>query len=226
MKSLIHKPLSLITKTQNQGPRCFHVRASSRSAAVHASTRSAAGMRASSGSTATGGVGVLGCPPRRSLSCCIPGQQLEVCVGAVVSVDGAGGFAAQSLGLRCSGACCSRRRCLHLRFGCCQPRRPFRRYCGLCRCSLALLYCSQLGLLSAPHARGDRVLRVSCGHGALRGDYCCCGGRFLHQTSYCLSAQREEGEQEQQVLLLLARAAARLRREGSKRCLGCRITWL
>jgi len=174
---------------------------------VRASTRSAAGVRASSGSTATGGVGVLGCPPRSPLSCCNPGQQLEVCVGAVVSADGAGGFAAQSLGLRCSGACYSRRRCLHLRSGCrqllcCQPQRPFRRYCGLCRCSLALLCCSQLGLLPAPHTRGDRVLRVSCRHGALRGDYCCCGGRFLYQTSYCLSTQREEGEQEQQVLLL------------------------
>jgi hypothetical protein len=69
--------------------------------------------------------------------------------------------------------CCSRR-CfrLHLRSSCsqlrcCQPRRP-------CRCPLALLRCSEFGLLLAPHVRGERVPRVSCGHGALLGGCCCC----------------------------------------------------
>jgi hypothetical protein len=50
-----------------------------------------AAMLASSGSAA---IGVLGCPPRRTLSRCIHGQQLEVCVGVVVSTDRAAGIAA------------------------------------------------------------------------------------------------------------------------------------
>jgi hypothetical protein len=51
-------------------------------------------------------------------------------------------------------------------------------------------------------------------------------GRFLHQTSCCLSVWREKGEQGQPVLLLLAVAAVRLWREGSRRCLGYKIVRL
>jgi hypothetical protein len=54
-------------------------------------------------------------------------------------------------------------------------------------------------------------------------------GRFLHQTGCCLSVWREKSEQGQPVLLLLlllAVAAVRLWREGSRRCLRYRITWL
>jgi hypothetical protein len=155
------------------------VLASSGSAAsTLASSRSAAALPASYGSAA---IGVLGCPPRRTLSRCTHGQQLEVCVGAVVSTHGATGIAAQSIGL-----CCRRYFRLHLRSGCsqlrcCQPRRPCRCSSGLCCCPLALLCCSEFGLLLAPAVRGDRVPRVSCGHGALLGG-CCCSSveRILH----------------------------------------------
>jgi hypothetical protein len=59
-----------------------------------------------------------------------------------------------------------------------------------------------------PRARGDRVLRLSYGHGALSRGLLC-------------------GEQGQPELLLLpAGAAARPGKEMSKRCLGYKIIWL
>jgi hypothetical protein len=93
---------------------------------------------------------------------------------------------------------------------------------------LALLRCSEFGLLLAPHVRGDRVPRVSCGHSALLGGCCCYVEWILHETSCCLSVQRKGVEQEQPELLLPplllpTGAAARLWKEMSRRCLGYRI---
>jgi hypothetical protein len=42
---------------------------------------------------------VGGCPQCHPVLCGLPGQQLEVCVGTIVSTDGAAGVAAQSVGL-------------------------------------------------------------------------------------------------------------------------------
>jgi hypothetical protein len=48
---------------------------------------------------------------------------------------------------------------------CCQPRRPCCRRSGCCRRSLMLLCRGEFGLLPTPRARGDRVVRVTYGHG-------------------------------------------------------------
>ena len=100
------------------------VRASSRSAtAVRASSRSAAGASAPVWAAATL-VGVRGCPLRRPRSCCLPPQQLEVRVDAVLSRNGAADAAAQGLDLCCRHTrCIHRRRCFRLCSGCCQLRR-------------------------------------------------------------------------------------------------------
>jgi hypothetical protein len=102
-------------------------------AAVRASSKSATAVRASSRSTAGASapvravaalVDVRGYPLRRSRSRCLPFQQLEVRVGAVISSDGAAVAAAQNLDLRCwRTRCICRCRCFHLRSGCCQLRR-------------------------------------------------------------------------------------------------------
>ena len=181
-------------------------------------------MRASSRSAAA----VRGCPLRRPRSSCLPPQQLEVRVGAVVSRNGAADAAAQGLDLCCRRTRCIRhRRCFRLRSGCCQlhrcqPRHPCRRRSGLCRRSLAFLCRGKFGLLPTLRARGDRALRLPCGHDALPGD--CCVGRGLLQTS---SAQRERSEQERPELLLLpAGAVARLEKEMSRRYSGYMIVRL
>jgi hypothetical protein len=86
------------------------MRASHRSTAVgRASAWDAAAERASIWSAATGqassksatAVGVGGCPLCHPVLCGLPGEQLEVCVGTIVSTDGAASVAAQSVGLRC-----------------------------------------------------------------------------------------------------------------------------
>ena len=178
---------------------------------MRASSRNAAGASTPVWTAATL-VGVHSCPLRRSPACCISLQQLQVWVSTVISSDGAAVTAAQVLNLRCRCtrcicSCC----CLHLRSGCCQlrlgqPRRPRCCCSGRCRCSPALLCCSEVGLLPTPRARGARVLRLPfCGHGALL-----------------------RGEQRQPEQLLLpagaaARQGARLEKGLSRKCLGYRI---
>ena len=105
-------------------PYAAAVRASSRSAtAVCASFRSAAGASAPVWAAAAL-VGVRGCPLRRSPLRCLPLQRLRVRVGAVINRAGAAVAAAQSLDLCCCRTrCICRRRCFHLRPGCCQLRR-------------------------------------------------------------------------------------------------------
>jgi hypothetical protein len=96
---------------------------------------------------ATAPLGVRGCPLRRLLPCCLP-CQLELVVSVVVDRNrSAGTTGAQSL----------------------ESCRPCRRRCSLCHRSLAFLCCSNLSLLPVLHARGDRTLRLSFGHGELVG---------------------------------------------------------
>jgi hypothetical protein len=118
------RAMSPVKAALSVDPSAATVCASSRSAtAVHASSRSTASVSASVWVVAAL---VRGCPLRRSPSCCLPFQQLEARVGAVISSDGAAVAAAQNLDLRC---CCTRCicrchcRCFHLRSGCCQLRR-------------------------------------------------------------------------------------------------------
>jgi hypothetical protein len=85
-------------------------------------------------------------------------------------------------------------------------------------------YHGELGLLPEPRARGDRALRLSCGHGTLLGG--CCVGKRLPLMSCCSSAQGKRDEQEQSVFLLPAEDRGELKKGMSKRCLGYRIEWL
>jgi hypothetical protein len=83
-----------------------------------------------------------------------------------------------------------------------------------------LLCRGNLGLLTVLHARGDRTLRLSFGHGVLVGS--CYVGKRLPQTS-CLSVQERRDEQGQLVFLLPAENRGRHRKGMSRRCLYCRI---
>jgi hypothetical protein len=136
-------------------------------------------------------LGVRGCPLRRLLPRCLP-CQLELVVSIVIGRNRAtGATSAQSLEVHRRPTCCiHRRRCFYF-CPCCwqfrhrRPCRPCRCRCSLCRRSLAFLYRGNLGLLPVLHARGDRTLRLSFGHGALVGG--CYVGKGLPQTSCCSS---------------------------------------
>jgi hypothetical protein len=179
-------------------------------------------------------VGVRGCPLRRLPSRCLPLQHLKVRVVAIISRDGAAMAVSLNLDLRCCRTrCICRRRCFHLRSGCCQlrrcqPWRPFRRRSGLCRRSLVFLCHSEFGFLPLSHARGDRALRLSCGHGAPPGD--CYVERELPLMSCCSSEQGRREQRQPELLLLLvgaaARLEARLEKGLSRRCSGYRIVRL
>jgi hypothetical protein len=122
-------------------------------------------VSASVKAAATAPLGVHSCPLRRLLPRCLP-RQLELIVSVVVGRNRAtGATGAQSLEL------CRRRYCFYFYRCCCQfhHRQSCRRRCSLCHCSLAFLCRGNLGLLSVLRARGDRVLRLSFGHGALVG---------------------------------------------------------
>jgi hypothetical protein len=72
-----------------------------------------------------------------------------------------------------------------------------------------------------PHARGDRALRLSFGHGALVGG--CYVEKRLPQTSCCSSVQERMDEQGQPVFLLSAEDRGRRGKGMSRRCLDCKI---
>jgi hypothetical protein len=71
------------------------------------------------------------------------------------------------------------------------------------------------------HARGDRALRLSFGHGVLVGG--CYVEKGLPQMSYYSSVQERRDEQGQPVFLLSAEDRGRHGKGISRRCLGCRI---
>jgi hypothetical protein len=155
-----------------------------------------------------------GLPPRcRLLPRCLP-RQLELIVSIVVGRNRAvGATGAQSLEL-------CRRRCFYFCPYCCQFH-PCRRRYSLCRRSLAFLCRGNLGLLPVLHARGDRGLRLSFGHGALVGG--CYVGKRLPQMSCCSPLQERRDEQGQLVFLLPAEDRGRRGKGMSRRCLVCRI---
>jgi hypothetical protein len=173
---------------------------------VRARAPSAAGAPAPVRAAATALLGVRGCPLRRLLPRCLP-RQLELVVSVVVGRNRAvGATGAQSLELcRCRTRCICRR-------------------CSLCRGSLAFLCRSNLGLLPALRARGDRALRLSFEHGALVGG--CYVGKRLPQTSCCSSVQERRDDLGQSVFLLPAEDRGRRGKGMSRRYLGCRIEWL
>jgi hypothetical protein len=166
------------------------------------SVNPAAGASAPVWAAATTPLGVRGCPLRRLLPRCLP-CQLELVVSVVVGRNRAAGATdAQSLELcRRRTRCIRRHRCFYFCPCCCQFRhhQPCRRRCSLCRHSLAFL---NLGLLLVLHARDDRALRLSFGHGALVGG--CYVGKMLPQMSCCSSVQERRDEQGQPVFLLPA----------------------
>jgi hypothetical protein len=83
------------------------------------------------------------------------------------------------------------------------------------------LYRDNLGLLPVLHARGDRTLRLSFGHGALVGG--CYVKKGLPQTSNSSSVQERRDEQGQPVFLLPAEDRGKRGKGMSRRCLGYRI---
>jgi hypothetical protein len=144
-------------------------------AAARTPAWSAASASAPVRAAATVPLGVHGCPLRRLFPRCLP-CQLVLVVSVVIGRNrAAGATGAQSLELcrrrtRCIRRCC----CFYFCPCCCQfhhrqPCRPCRCRCSLCRRSLTFLCRGNLGLLSVLHARGDRALRLSFGHGALVG---------------------------------------------------------
>jgi hypothetical protein len=173
---------------------------------TRALARSVAGASAPVRAAATAPLGVRGCPLRRLLPRCLP-RQLELVVSVVVGRNRAvGATGAQSLELyRCRTRCICRR-------------------CNLCRGSLAFLCRSNLGLLPALRARGDRAQRLSFEHGALVGG--CYVGKRLPQTSCCSSVQERRDDLGQSVFLLAAENRGRRGKGMSRRYLGCRIEWL
>jgi hypothetical protein len=150
-------------------------------AAARTPAWSAAGASAPVRVVATVPLGVHGCSLRRLFPRCLP-CQLELVVSVVIGRNrAAGATGAQSLELCRRRTRCIRRRCCFYFCPCCcqfrhrQPCRSCRCRCSLCRRSLAFLCRGNLGLLSVLHARGDRALRLSFGHGALVGG-CYVGG--------------------------------------------------
>jgi hypothetical protein len=103
-------------------------------------------------------------------------RQLELVVSVIIGRDrAADATGTQSLKLCRRRTRCIRRCCCFYFYPCCcqfrhrQPCRPCRCRCSLCRRSLTFLCCGNLSLLPVLHARGDRALRLSFGHGALVG---------------------------------------------------------
>jgi hypothetical protein len=158
---------------------------------VCAPARSAAGASALVRAVATAPLGVHSCPLRRLLLHCLP-CQLELVVSVIIGRNrAAGATGEQSLELCRYRMRCIRRRCCFYFCPCCcqfrhrQPCHPCRCRCSLYRRSLAFLCHGNLGLLPMLHARGDRMPRLSFGHGALVGGYYV--GKGLPQMSYCSS---------------------------------------
>jgi hypothetical protein len=154
----------------------------------------AASMSALIRAAATMPLGVRGCPLRRLLPRCLP-HQLELIVSVIIGRNrAADATSAQSLELCRSHTCCIRHRYYFCFCPCCcqfhhcQPCRPCRYHCSLCRRSLAFLCRDNLSLLPVLHARGDRALRLSFEHGTLMGG--CYVGKRLPQMSVCVG---EEG---------------------------------
>jgi hypothetical protein len=144
-------------------------------AAARAPARSTADASTPVRVAATVPLGVRSCPLRRMLPRCLP-RQLELVVSVVVGRNrDAGATSVQSLELyRRRTRCICHRCCFYFcpcyyQFRHCQPCRPCRRRCSLCRRSLSFLCRSNLGLLLMLRARGDQALRLSFGHGALVG---------------------------------------------------------